>query len=1039
LGLRTGLAQTIAAVREPIGRRHLLIITAAILVCVYALGVFWYVLSIPDIGLRCAFTPVVNRAYPSFIFSRPGEPVPQLVGTVVEQIGSHPVESWPRILYVLVNFRDEPTTDLADAAALDDPALTHVRFDGAELVRVRFRQPERGESVALWFRLDYSPLEALLPSILWFFLKIGLFVVAALVFWKRPMDRSAGQFFLLSILTFGAFMGGYHWWRIVTQPVLLVLFATCSVLLPAATLHFYLLFPRPKALLFQHPRWTLSLVYGVPIGFLVLVVTGYLRIRWLFRGESPADGIAAALGFLSEGAYSQLSAAETVPGALALLLSQIYVYLAIAASLYLGSIACLIHSAWTARDVAERNQVKCILLGSVLAAVPMGYSLYLAFLAPSDFGGGGATWPMFAASFIMTVAYTVSITRYRLLQLDQLINWSMAYFLISFLAGLAFYGVVFAGTLFSQWIVRPSLTQALGVSTAALVFLLLLNWLRGRVKRALDRRFHREKYQLDRTLRRMSQAINRLVDPPTLGRTLLQAATELFSASRGAVYLRDGDAPLYRLAETVGPAPALNELASGCPLIEALETRGSVAARSRLARGADHAQRQLQFLGAELAQPLIHEGQMLALLVLGPKELGHYGAEDLNALAAFAQVTALALASARGQQIMEGLNRDLQAKVAKIAEQQRRILALQNQLTDRADSPPLPTIGESGPAEGSSAGPAASEAALTAGIVATSPQAQQLLHLVKKVSASQSAVLIRGESGTGKELLARALHEHSPRAGKAFVKVHCAALSPGLLESELFGHVKGAYTGAHRDKVGRFELAHGGTLFLDEIGDISLDVQTKLLRVLQEMTFERVGSSESLHVDVRIIAATHRDLEQLIKAGRFREDLYYRLNVISIPVLPLRERREDIPELALHFLKLYAQRSGKPVTQIEDDAMSVLKAYTWPGNIRQLENAIERSVVITEGPIITVLELPPEVLEGVEEPSVLTVVHSRQEPALGLRADGIRAERADRNRQERERLVRALALAHGNKAEAARTLGMARSTLVSRLKKHGLS
>jgi transcriptional regulator with GAF, ATPase, and Fis domain len=225
-------------------------------------------------------------------------------------------------------------------------------------------------------------------------------------------------------------------------------------------------------------------------------------------------------------------------------------------------------------------------------------------------------------------------------------------------------------------------------------------------------------------------------------------------------------------------------------------------------------------------------------------------------------------------------------------------------------------------------------------MVGSSPAVRQLLHLVRKVSASPSAVLLRGESGTGKELLARAIHEHSPRAGKAFVTVHCAALSTSLLESELFGHVKGAFTGAHRDKVGRFELANGGSLFLDEIGDISLEVQTKLLRVLQEMTFERVGSSEPVKVDVRLIAATHQRLEALIRQGRFREDLYYRLDVISIHVPPLRERREDIIELANYFLRQYAQRCGKEMTLIDDDALLVLKAYSWPGNVRQLENVI---------------------------------------------------------------------------------------------------
>src|SRR5205085_10693924 len=197
-----------------------------------------------------------------------------------------------------------------------------------------------------------------------------------------------------------------------------------------------------------------------------------------------------------------------------------------------------------------------------------------------------------------------------------------------------------------------------------------------------------------------------------------------------------------------------------------------------------------------------------------------------------------------------------------------------------------------------------------------------LLSLGRKVSATDAAVVIRGESGTGKELLARAIHETSARAARSFVKVHCAALSPGLLESELFGHVKGAFTGAHRDKVGRFELADSGTLFLDEIGDISLEVQTKLLRVLQEKMFERVGSNEALRVDVRIITATHQNVEELIGQGRFREDLYYRLNVFPLHVPALRERPEDIPELVMHFLRRSAERFHKEVRDGDDDALA---------------------------------------------------------------------------------------------------------------------
>jgi transcriptional regulator with GAF, ATPase, and Fis domain len=424
---------------------------------------------------------------------------------------------------------------------------------------------------------------------------------------------------------------------------------------------------------------------------------------------------------------------------------------------------------------------------------------------------------------------------------------------------------------------------------------------------------------------------------------------------------------------------------------------------------------------------------MHAILLLGPKETGDYVPDDLNLLAAFAQLTVLALVSAEGHRIVEGLNRELQTKVEKIAEQQRRIMALQAAvsrqqpvLTSPSPSPAGPESAEANPTPERSPG----------GIIGNSPQVRHLLHLVRKVAASQSEVLILGESGTGKELLAQALHETSPRANKPFVKVHCAALSPSLLESELFGHVKGAFTGAHRDKVGRFELAHGGTLFLDEIGDIDLSVQTKLLRVLQEMTFERVGSSEPIQVAVRVLAATNQDLEALISQGRFRGDLYYRLNVISITVPPLRERSEDIPELVQHFLRKYGPRAGKQNVQIDDEALMLLKAFPWPGNIRQLENVVERAVVFAEGPAVTVPDLPPELWEaaGEEDPTLADI----DREAFSSPGGGIRSERAERNRRERERLVRALAASKGNKAEAARALGMARSTLVSRLKKHGL-
>ncbi len=1037
-----------ALVREPIVRRRTWIVVASALVFAYALGVLAYVLATPEFGVRTAFNPIVAHFDEGFLFAEEQAPkgrAPLRQNDRIVQIGNQPIENWSQFLRRVLELRDVPAEvgtgltpdDLRHGRASPDTAL--VEIDGQHVVRVVYERPGLEGRHTVWCRLGTSPVETVVPSVLWFFLKVGLFVVGALVFWQRPADRSAAQFFWLVIVSSGAYLGGYHWSRIVTQPVLLLVFMLCGAMLPAVTLHFYLLFPRPKLFFERSPRTALLIIYGPPVAFLSLLLSGYLRVRYLYSaglGDGPISGLA--------------------DGLLVEMLYEIYVYFAIAMLWYLASIGSLVHSFLTAEAPTERNQVKWILLGTAAAVVPMGYSLYLAFWEQGRFGGGAATWPMFAASAIVTAAYTVSITRYRLMQLDKIVSSGASYFLISSLAGLLYYGLVFAGVALvgSQVGEGPSFVQVLAVSTTALVLTGALDLARGRLKHALDRHFRREKYQLDRTLQRMSQAIDQLVDSPTLARRLLRTAAELLNVSRGAVYLRQNEAKLYHLTDALGAPPALAELSSGCPLVEALLTRGTLPYAGANGQGAA-ALRQLHFVGGEVAQGLLHEGQLLGLLVLGPKEAGSYTSEEVNLLAAFAQITVPALVSAEGHRTIEALNGELKGKVEKIAEQQRRILALQSQLLTQSQKQDERATRAVDRKEGTER-EAPAPPLLPDGVVGSSPQVQQLMGLMRRVAASSSAVLLRGESGTGKELLARALHEHSGRAGKPFVKVHCAALSPGLLESELFGHVKGAFTSAIRDKVGRFEAADGGTLFLDEIGDISLEVQTKLLRVLEEMTFERVGSSDSMQVDVRVIAATHRNLETMIAAGTFREDLFFRLNVLPIALPPLRERVEDVAELAMHFLQQYSQKAGKEVTGIDDDALVLLKACPWPGNVRQLENAIERAVVIVEGTVVTVAELPPELRasfeptrprrEGEDELPRETngKAGGRAGPPNGTLtlpelAEVLQIEHVEREKRDREHLVRALAATGGNKAEAARALGLPRSTLVSKLKKYGLS
>jgi two-component system response regulator AtoC len=307
-------------------------------------------------------------------------------------------------------------------------------------------------------------------------------------------------------------------------------------------------------------------------------------------------------------------------------------------------------------------------------------------------------------------------------------------------------------------------------------------------------------------------------------------------------------------------------------------------------------------------------------------------------------------------------------------------------------------------------------------IIGESEVMREIFDVVRQVAPSQTTVLITGESGTGKELIARAVHQLSPRARQSLVIVHCAALPATLLESELFGHEKGAFTGAHERRVGRVEQAQGGTLFLDEIGEIDATIQIKLLRFLGERTFERVGSNKTLLADVRLIAATNKNLEQMVKEGKFREDLYYRLKVVPIPMPPLRDRREDIPLLAQAFLKEFAAKNQKPVRDFEPLAMDALMLYPWRGNVRELRAAVEGAVVLGRGDQVTLRDLPAAVRNYNPAFAEGTM------PGGALERGSLTVDEA-----EKQLIIRALRECHGNRTDAARKLGISRRTLHRKL------
>ena len=306
-------------------------------------------------------------------------------------------------------------------------------------------------------------------------------------------------------------------------------------------------------------------------------------------------------------------------------------------------------------------------------------------------------------------------------------------------------------------------------------------------------------------------------------------------------------------------------------------------------------------------------------------------------------------------------------------------------------------------------------------IVGESPVMQEIFDVVQQVAPTRATVLVLGESGTGKELIAKAVHQLSPRAKQPFVTVHCAALAATLLESELFGHERGAFTGAHERRIGRFELAQGGTLFLDEIGEIDASVQVKLLRFLGERTFERVGSNKTLTADVRLVAATNKNLEELVKAGKFREDLFFRLRVVEIELPPLRERSGDIPLLAQNFLREFAKENSKLVNDFTVDALEALMKFHWPGNVRELRTAIEHAVVLSKGERITLRDLPASVRHGgAVEPKILVGKDLTVKDA------------------EKQLIVRALKETDGNRTHAARKIGMSRRTFHRKLHEYHL-
>tara|TARA_R110002111_G_scaffold259308_1_gene329228 strand:- start:31305 stop:34358 length:3054 start_codon:yes stop_codon:yes gene_type:complete len=999
------------------------------LAIVYSVIVLGFVTTSPDLRLRAMLDSVEAKPGESIPAGIEIKATPGIVKTgsapapkprdILTKIGDYPIRTFLDFSRVLSKLRDDklpPGSQLqpnSDPTELPVPNIVEIQNSG-RFIKIEFLSvsDETKSPRSAWIEIQSIPSGDVAISLLWFSLELVILAIGAFAYWMRPFDRTTRIFFIMGTITLVAFIGGYNWWIIAGTLLLNTPFVVAAILIPAITLHFFITYPRVVPWLAQYPVGLLRVVYSIPVTTTILILGCLTYLRWTSSIEHPQQVIRAVY----------------------VLRWAVYTYISVAGLYYLATLAALFYGYFKSQNAYERNQLKWIALAGLISTIPVGYSLYLAEFDRTQFALGGAGIPMFLASVSFMVAFVVGIIRYRLMLIEQIISRGMLFYVVSAGISIVYATVISLGSLVGTQLNRaPSSNQAVSVFLVMLFAISLLLWSRDRIQRLIDRRFFRQKYQLDKALKRMNRAVGRLGDQRSIADRMLTSCREVLQVKSAAIYLLNPDRNQFELLTGFQIENAPSTVPCSPELLEVLE--GELAFQ-RIATGllkevspAQHLLRQLSF---DFIYNLELDGEFAGFVALGQRSSGSpYSAEDLTFLNAMGQITSIALHSTKIHQDLRRLNEEMRIKVEKIDDQRRLVSILQAELTNSQE------ISER-------AAPHELQRGLIKG---NSPAIRLVMETVRKVANSESTVFIRGESGTGKELLAQAVHENSDRREKPLVRVNCAALSPSLLESELFGHVKGAYTGAHEDRIGRFEMANGGTLFLDEIGDISLDTQVKLLRVLQERAFERVGGSQTLHVDVRLITATHQNLEQRITDGLFREDLYYRLNVISITLPPLRERREDIFELAFFFLNRTAKRLSKRITHIDPDAIEVLERAPWPGNIRQLENVIERAVVLAEEEVITLKDLPADLTEGKKRlpTRVIETKPSGSEKVRRLPLSDIEVitfpgsqNNFDQQLSEPEQLQMALAECAGNKAQAARMLGMPRSTYYSKLKKYGL-
>ncbi|APZ93784.1 sigma 54-interacting transcriptional regulator [Fuerstiella marisgermanici] len=1036
----------------------------------YCLIVIWYVTTFPDIGLRSLLPTQPNEQ--ELLITQFVHDEGDILGPPVQrqdkllQIARRPANNFLLYVHNLARLRSaqippggvlNPGSDPSELKPELVPELVDISA-GVEdkegslrrMVELVIRQPN--SSVPTLRQRTYVAVKSpqaseFLMTIVWFLCQLGILLVAITALWQRPGDKVVRTFCLMCCASMVAFVGGFHWWILVASPLLNLPFIFCACLLPSVTLHFFCSFPRENIFL-KTRRWlAMAVIYGPPMVAAGLIGFTYWA-AFALSGASADVGqysvfqkLAAISSGLASGGTLHFNDAEVCAHLLYVLRYLVYGTIVLSCVYFSLTVFCLSLNLMRTQNPVERRQTFGILIASLIATVPIAYTMYLAFYQKESFALGHAQFPMFVASGLFMVAYAHGMLKHRLILADELLMRGREYFVTSSLVTLATAIVLAIGAVATRVYALPgnsSIPLHLSLFVVLIIAIAFILWARDRIQAVVDQRFFSEKYQIDRTLKQLNRASGYLTDPSALAEITLGTCRDVMDASTASMLVREAKGNLRLIGSDLAskvPASLPPSILPQLDQPELIIRRIPASSRDLLSP----VQQLLHDLKAELICLLRGETGVDGMIVLGKRTNGApYSPEDLAFLQAIGQMTVLALHSSRANQNLSRLNDELKVKVDRIAEQQRQLSLLRAELTSLQHG-----AGEErlfAEAGGFDRGE----------IRGNSQQIEAVLEMARKAAASTSTVLIRGESGTGKELLARVVHRNSDRKDKPLITVNCAALAPSLLESELFGHIRGAYTGANSDKEGRFKAADGGTLFLDEIGDISLEVQVKLLRVLQERCFEPVGSNGPVNVDVRMIAATNRNLEAMIETGEFREDLYYRLDVISMTLPPLRDRREDLIELVFSFLNRSVQKTGKTIRQIEPEALAAIEQHRWPGNIRELENMIERAVVLADGDTIMLKDLPAQMTPSTN----LALIEDARATPQSWSPDSAVSEAAgtvttntvlsgqtsDTNQDsERVRLVTALQSANGNKARAARSLNMPRSTFYSKLKKFGLA